>query len=74
MSIEVYEKIADLSKQLVEAQKKVQRTSEARMNLPPGSSRAKVTTYNARWMAICEHRDRLDGQLRGFLRDKWFCF
>ena len=35
------------------------RASAARRDLPPGSSRAKVTTLNARWSAAAEERDRL---------------
>ena len=37
----------------------VQRTSDARFNLPAGSTRARVTSANARLQAACEHRDRL---------------
>jgi hypothetical protein len=35
------------------------RASVARRDLPPGSSRAKVTTLNARWSSLAEERDRL---------------
>lgn len=35
------------------------RASAARRDLPPGSSRAKVTTLNARWSSAAEERDRL---------------
>ena len=35
------------------------RASSARRDLPPGSSRAKVTTLNAGWGALAEERDRL---------------
>jgi hypothetical protein len=35
------------------------RASAARRDLPPGSSRAKVTTLNARWSSCAEERDRL---------------
>ena len=35
------------------------RASAARRDLPPGSSRAKVTTLNARWSSLAEERDRL---------------
>ena len=38
----------------------VERTSKARQALPPGSSRAKVTTANARWARACEARARLE--------------
>ena len=34
------------------------RASEARRDLPAGSSRAKVTTANARWISAAEERDR----------------
>lgn len=36
-----------------------ERAADARANLPPGSSRAKITTANARWMSAAEERDRL---------------
>ena len=35
------------------------RAAAARRDLPPGSSRAKVTTLNARWSSLAEERDRL---------------
>lgn len=41
------------------AAKASERASVARRDLPPGSSRAKVTTANARWSSAAEHRDRL---------------
>ena len=39
------------------------KASEARRNLPAGSSRAAVTTANARWMNHAENRDRLEKEL-----------
>lgn len=72
--MDTYQRIAELSKELVAAQKKVERESASRMALPPGSTRARVTTANGRWMAICEHRDRLDEELRAYLKDTWFSF
>lgn len=42
----------------------VTRTSAARQALPPGSSRARVTTANARWSTACEARDRRERELR----------
>lgn len=33
--------------------------AEARGRLPPGTSRARVTTANARWARAAEERDRL---------------
>lgn len=38
--------------------KKLQKASDARFNLPIGSSRAKVTTANARLNTLCEAHDR----------------
>ena len=37
-----------------------ERASEVRRDLPPGSSRAKVTTANARWARQAEERERLE--------------
>lgn len=53
-----------LEKMLRDAQKKSEAAAQARAKLPPGSSRARVTTANARWMRAAEHRDRIDQQLR----------
>ena len=38
--------------------------AEARAALPPGSTRARVTTANARWARVAEARDLLRRQLR----------
>jgi hypothetical protein len=35
-----------------------QKACDARAALPPGSSRARVTTLNARWANAAEERDR----------------
>jgi hypothetical protein len=56
-------RIAELRRELSRAQKASDRASEARFNLPPGSTRARVTTANARWMRAAEHRDRILKQL-----------
>lgn len=45
-----YKRAADASK----------RASDARAALPAGSSRAKVTSANARWRSAAEERDRLE--------------
>jgi len=39
------------------------KASEARAALPPGSTRARVTTANARWARAAEERDRVAAQL-----------
>jgi hypothetical protein len=48
-----------LSKRLAIIEKKIEKASAARMALPFGSSRARVTTANARLNALLEARQRL---------------
>jgi hypothetical protein len=43
------------------AYRDMRRTSDRRRELPIGSSRARVTTANARWSTACEHYWRLRG-------------
>lgn len=45
-------------KRLDAAQKASEKAAEARAALPAGSTRAKVTTANARWANAAEDRDR----------------
>src|SRR3990167_8824027 len=49
----------NLDRQIAVAYAKMRAASERRRALPPGSSRARVTTANARWARACEHYDRL---------------
>lgn len=49
---------------LINAQRACDKACAARAALPAGSSRAKVTTANARWMSACEERDRREQALR----------
>lgn len=51
--------LACIAAELASAEKRVERTSEARRNLDTGSSRARVTTANKSYARACEHRDRL---------------
>jgi hypothetical protein len=51
--------IARFAKLYIDAERAVAKTSAARFALPAGSSRARVTTANARWSTACEHRDRI---------------
>ena len=53
-----------LRKMLREAHRSMERTSARRRDLPVGSSRAKVTTANARWWTCCEEWDRVCGYAR----------
>jgi hypothetical protein len=48
-----------LRKDEARAQAACDRTMDARAHQPPGSSRARVTTLNARWASAAEHRDRV---------------
>jgi hypothetical protein len=45
-------------KRLDAAQKASEKAADARASLPTGSTRAKVTTANARWANAAEDRDR----------------
>ncbi len=51
-------------KNLLDAQRRSDRATEARSALPAGASRARVTTANARWMSAAEERDRCEQALR----------
>ena len=50
--------VTALERELARLKKAVERTSEARRKLPPGSSRARVTSANAKWARACEAYDR----------------
>jgi hypothetical protein len=54
-------------RELTAAEKKVAATSERRRALPAGSSRARVTTANAKWSTACQARDRLLLELEALL-------
>jgi hypothetical protein len=56
--------LRDMYAVLAKHEAHVAKTSAARMALPAGSSRAKVTTANARWMRACEARDRHEAAIR----------
>jgi hypothetical protein len=51
--------IARFAHLYIDAERAVAKTSAARFALHAGSSRARVTTANARWSTACEHRDRI---------------
>jgi hypothetical protein len=55
--------IPDLQRALKSASEKSRRLCLARAELPPGSSRARVTTANARWKSAAEERERLEAEL-----------
>lgn len=53
----------DLRRALRQVTRDSERAAAARAALPPGSSRARVTTANARWARHAEERDRLERQI-----------
>ena len=55
--------IAKLEAALADAQAKSHAAMDRRRALPPGSSRARVTTANANWARAAEHRDRVSDML-----------
>ena len=63
-------RIADLERALAAAQERSERAMDARMRLPPGSSRARVTTANANWSRAAESRDRLRDLLDAALAER----
>lgn len=48
-----------LKRRLASAEKRLQMSSDARRSLPPGSSRARVTTANARLGSAAEEVQRI---------------
>ena len=58
------DRTAALRKELARLTKASKAASDARSRLGPGSSRARVTTANARWMRLAEARDRVEMELR----------
>ena len=53
------DRLAALRRQYAAAHARSLRLAAVRAALPPGSSRARVTTANARWARAAEERDRL---------------
>lgn len=51
--------LEQLRKDEAKAQAACDRAMAARARHPPGTSRARVTTLNARWGRAAEHRDRV---------------
>lgn len=54
------------SKPLAAARRKLAAASARRRDLPAGSTRAKVTTANAKWATAAEAVDRIETTLRNF--------
>lgn len=62
--------VKELEKRLSEIEKKIERATAARMALPFGSSRAKVTTANARLNSYLEARQRIWDEIEGNKNNK----
>lgn len=52
-----------LAAELIRAEAVSMKRAEARAALSPGSSRARVTTANAKWKTAAEYRDRVAARL-----------
>jgi septal ring factor EnvC (AmiA/AmiB activator) len=68
-TISVDVQVARLQRELAGAEKRSAKLAAARAALPPGSSRARVTTANARWARAAEYRDRVAAYLDKALVD-----
>lgn len=55
--------LRELARRLESAERAAIKTAVARAALPAGSSRARVTTANARWTRAAEHRGRCEAAL-----------
>ena len=55
--------IKELEKRLAECTKKAEKSCAYRASLPVGSSRARVTTANARWITWSQARDKVEAKL-----------
>lgn len=55
---------ADWATRYLPVYRKAKAARLARAALPPGSSRARVTTANKRWAIACEAMDRMFEELR----------
>ena len=63
MKILTLNEYLSLDKVLIDYKNKEYRAMLARKSLPPGSSRARVTTINARWSQYAEARDQREKKL-----------
>ena len=61
---QTFEEVLACSTEYQAAHKKSLKAAEARARLEPGTSRARVTTANARWASAAEARDRIETRLR----------
>ena len=62
-----FEEFRDADRAYCDLRRKSERLAAARGALPAGSTRARVTTANAKWARVAEARDIREGQLR----DAW---
>ena len=55
--------VEQLRRELARAEHDSARLSERRATLPPGSSRAVITSINAKWARLAEYRDTIRARL-----------
>lgn len=55
--------IKRFEKELAKAERALEKASKARAGMPPGSTRARITTANARWSSAAEHKKRIQDKL-----------
>lgn len=56
--------LADRARALLDAQRASEKLADKRLAHPPGSTRARVTTANARWANAAEARDHAEDLYR----------
>lgn len=61
--LDKYVLVMEAARALVAAEKSSLKCAANRGNADAGSSRAKITTLNARWATMAEHRDRCAHEL-----------
>ena len=59
LTVEIAEELRAQLKRYIDAQAASTRAQDARGAMPGGSTRARVTTANARWAQLAEGRDRV---------------
>jgi hypothetical protein len=58
--VHILREIASRAKELAAAQTASERACDQRQALDAGTSRARLTSANAKWMRAAEHRDRCE--------------
>lgn len=67
MDVSKIEKLHELSSHFLKVHKAALAWAGKRADLPPGSTRAKVTSANAKWAVQAESRDRIYEEIKSLL-------